>query len=328
LEIGLDIGGANLKYVSIDKGKVYCRQEYFPIWKKRELNRVLSRFNFDGNVAVTMSAESSDIFENRKDGVSKILDVLEKIVKDALILTNKPEFITIDEARKKPLSVASANWIAAPWLLTEFADRFIYVDVGSTTTDVVSVKERKILFSGMGDMERAIAGSLIYIGALRTNLATIKKYLSVDGKTIRVSSEYFATMGDVNIVLSKIKEEEYTSETPDGRDKDVLNALKRIARVFHTDFNMVERRQIEDIARQIYSEAIDEIVNAITKNSSGIKTGVYTGSGWFMAKEALKLSKIESDSFETIIKKNTGLRIKEKNVAQAFSIAYRMRECG
>ena len=49
------------------------------------------------------------------------------------------------------------------------------VDVGSTTADVIPIAAGRVAAAGRTDLDRLLAGELVYTGALRTNLAAIAR---------------------------------------------------------------------------------------------------------------------------------------------------------
>ena len=86
--LGLDIGGANTKatYIKTDNGVVNQQTralDYFPIWKdgKEKLPQILEKLKqkvadsttLDG-VGVTLTAELSDVYMTKKEGVNHVLD--------------------------------------------------------------------------------------------------------------------------------------------------------------------------------------------------------------------------------------------------------------
>ena len=79
--IGIDIGGAHLKCVGIDKFKniSYTKYESYQIWNDKKvllekLNQINKRLIIKINLWYTMSAELCDNFPNRKIGAKYIIE--------------------------------------------------------------------------------------------------------------------------------------------------------------------------------------------------------------------------------------------------------------
>ena len=78
--IGWDIGGAHLKSCVINNQKTVCSVDLCELWKTQEVGYIISQtikqhaHNGIINNVVTMSGEMCDIFENRDQGVKKILN--------------------------------------------------------------------------------------------------------------------------------------------------------------------------------------------------------------------------------------------------------------
>ena len=90
--IGWDIGGAHIKAVKIDfeKKKSETKQIYSPIWKntnnlKKSIKLIKKKFGKCNYHAITMTAELSDIFLERSDGVKYIINLSSKILGDKKI---------------------------------------------------------------------------------------------------------------------------------------------------------------------------------------------------------------------------------------------------
>ena len=95
---------------------------YFPIWKNPEklekilkkLTRRLTRSKRLDLVAVTMTAELSDAYRTKREGVNRILIQIENVfpANRTLILDVDAKLGSVQEARAKPIKVAAANWAA------------------------------------------------------------------------------------------------------------------------------------------------------------------------------------------------------------------------
>ncbi|MGP3667925.1 MAG: hydantoinase/oxoprolinase family protein [Candidatus Bathyarchaeota archaeon] len=274
--LGLDVGGANIKAAVLKVKGTSVRElktvtQYFPIWKvgKNKLPATLKKlvlklgeFNFAG---VTMTAELSDVYFTKNEGVKHVLRCVKKVLSPhpILVLNVDGELVTIDEAEKQPYKVASANWYASGWLASKIAKDCIVIDTGSTTTTITPVKNGKVNAEGKNDLEKLACGELVYTGALRTNIATITQTLNVRGLSVKVSSEYFASTADVYLVLKEIFRQDYTVDTADGRGKTIKEALARIARVVCADINMLGKDEVISLAVQIADKQLSLIVEAL-----------------------------------------------------------------
>ncbi|MDI6730123.1 MAG: hydantoinase/oxoprolinase family protein [Candidatus Altarchaeum sp.] len=283
--IAMDIGGANIK---IFNGTEY-KQYYFPLWKKKNkfmsfLQQLTERADLNADVyAITMTAELCDCFKDRREGVKFILNALKEILdkknfvtslrsgtfKNRLkVLSNDTNFklIDIDKAMKFPYNVASANFIATAEYISKFEKNAIIIDIGSTTTDIIPIKDGKIL-AHRTDFERLKNNELVYTGVFRTNLISISNKIKFKGKILKISAEYFANTGDVYSVLGKISDGEYKTETADGKGKSTIECMRRIARTVCCDFQ--NSKNFENIgAKRTYFQ--NEVLKTSERKRGGL----------------------------------------------------------
>jgi probable H4MPT-linked C1 transfer pathway protein len=273
--LGFDIGGANTKAAFVVAQEcsvkiVKVKSEYFPVWKKGkdELSQLLKTLAVElvgsetlDAVGATMTAELSDAFFTKKEGVNYILDCLVKSFSNVpiFILNTEAKLVSVDRAREEPLDIAAANWSATGWMILQMIGNCIIVDVGSTTASIIPVVQGKIVAKGKTDLEKLMNGELVYTGSLRTNVATILNSVPLRGRKTMVSSEFFAQSGDAHLVLGNISEQDYTVETPDGRGKTKKEAMARLARVVCADIDMLSEKEIMSLAQQVWKKQIERI---------------------------------------------------------------------
>jgi probable H4MPT-linked C1 transfer pathway protein len=275
----VDIGGANTKAAWFD-GTTVSRP--FEIWRDPEgLVAMLRELGSADAVAVTMTAELSDAFRTKRDGVAFVLDAVEEVFGDPRVLTSAGELISVDEARGRPWDVAAANWVATALAVAEEHPDALLIDVGSTTADVVPIAGGRIAAGGRNDLERLLAGELVYTGALRTNLAAITPRVPVRGGWCPVASELFAISGDVHLVLGLV--ETYDGPTPDARPATVEFARERIARLVCSDVDQLDDAEIDAIAAYVHGEQVRQIAEAAGRQSEALV--VAAGTGAFLARE-------------------------------------------
>lgn len=283
--------------------KAEVASEYFPIWKNlsklpqvlRGLRRKLAATTPDA-VAATMTAELSDVYKNKQEGVNHILDCLEATFPKAslYIVEAGGTLISPSEARRRPLRVAAANWAATGWMMSQLFNNCALIDVGSTTTTIVPIVAGKVAAEGLTDLEKLANGELVYTGVLRTNIAAVVQSIPLRDKKVMVSSELFATTGDVHLLLGNITAEGYNVETADGRGRTKAEAAARIARVLCADTDMLTAKEVMGVAGYVAEQQIAQVAEALQevlsrRKSRGKETQpiVVTGIGrGFLARRA------------------------------------------
>jgi len=303
--MGLDVGGANTKAAVIDVTpggiEVKTAREYFPVWTKsrRELPELLFRMRSllcsgvePDCVCVTMTAELSDAYETKREGVNHVLSSVEEAFSgiDVYVVNCTAKLLDVDEARRRYMEVAAANWPATGWMIGKIFKDCIFIDVGSTTTDIIPVRGGVPCPEGKSDVERLISGELVFTGVLRTNVSAIVSKVPLRGRMCRVSSEKFALTADVHLVLGHILEEDYTCETADGRGRDAYHSMARIARAVCADVEEISQDDVLKIARHVYLKQLEQVVEGLEQVSSrnpDIDTVITVGLGEdFLAKRA------------------------------------------
>src|SRR5262245_66325150 len=90
---------------------------------------------------VTMTAELSQLFRTKREGVSFVLDAVETAFPSAVVRvwTVDGRFVDIDRARLMPLDVAAANWSATAQSIAKHHHDALLLDIGTTTTDIIPV---------------------------------------------------------------------------------------------------------------------------------------------------------------------------------------------
>ena len=277
--LGLDIGGANTKAALINTKngelqKVKVAVEYFPVWKDPQkltivllaLKQQLSIEHLDA-VGVTMTAELSDAYNTKREGVLQILACVKQAFpsQPIYVLTTESQMVPVKTAEEKPLLVAAANWSATGWLVAQQIRDCVVVDVGSTSTSIIPIVAGRVAAKGKTDLDKLLCGELVYSGSLRTNVAAIVHSIPVRNGVAGVSSELFALSADVHLILGHITEKQYTCETADGRGKTLPESLARLARVVCADTEMLSKQEIVDMAKYVSSEQIRQVAEGLNK---------------------------------------------------------------
>lgn len=302
--VGWDIGGVHIKAVRAlsRNGEIVDMQAVvrpFEIWRKPEslpvtLREIGDELCIEGTraMAVTMTAELSDAFRSKREGVFYILEAIDQAFPTIPIhlLGLSGELVQLTESRRRPLDFAATNWLASALFVAQKHPDCILVDVGSTTTDIIPIRGGYVVSKGRTDMARLASGELVYTGAIRTNPNTLASFVPVHGRMCRVSAEYFTVMGDVYLLLGYLSPEAYTCPTPDGRAKSGLAARERLARLICADGEMLSEEQVFQLARYLFEKQLQQVTEALFQVLSRLEDGhrlplVVAGAGSFLADE-------------------------------------------
>ena len=291
---GFDIGGANtdLAVIDFEDGEIKNMEvdfAYLPMWSNNDdLSHVLVELienicpvsEIDA-VGISMTAELVDAYDTKKDGVLDIVKKCEETFTCPIAYVGVDGMISKSEIEKDPLKAAAANWIATAQIATLISDNCIFIDTGSTTTDIIPIKEGHECAIGKSDFDRSATGELVYTGTLRTNLASFLDKIELNGKEYRIASELFAQTADVYMVLDLITEDDYICDTFDGEGKSKIDCARRIARVVCADLEMLSMDDIVAMSEVIHQKQIAQIADGLKQvvETQGLDLIITTGLG-------------------------------------------------
>ena len=314
---GFDIGGANTDLAVIDfEGNEIKNIEvdfaYLPMWSNNDdLSRVLvelienicSITEIDA-VGISMTAELVDAYDTKKEGVLDVVKKCQDTFDCPIAYVGIDGMMSKEEIQSSPLKAAAANWIATAQIATLISDNCIFIDTGSTTTDIIPIKDGMECAVGKSDFDRSATGELVYTGTLRTNLASFLDKVELNGKDYRVASELFAQTADVYTVLDLISEDDYVCDTFDGESKSKIDCAKRIARVVCADLEMLSMEDIVEMSEFIHQKQVEQIADGLKQvhEAQDLDLIVVTGLGKdILDKPAAELLGLEVRSMGEIL---------------------------
>lgn len=330
--VGFDVGGAHLKVVRAEGGRVVQAQTFAtPLWQG--LNHLVEAFakatpicTGADRAVLTMTGELSDVFASREDGVRGLLDIIaEQAPVDAKsIYAGRAGFVGIEEAAGMAADVASANWHATAALVGRLAGEALFVDMGSTTTDILAVAEGKVANRGYADGERLLTGELVYTGFTRTFLFGVAQSAPVEGRISPLMNEYFASMADAHRILGVLDEADDRHATADGKEKTVAASTGRLARMIGRDAGDLSSRGWFDVAAW-FSERQLRMVHdaAVLVASQTTKTAplVAAGTGrWQLRRLAERMGR-EYRDLADLVPADEAARHEASNAAAATAVA-------
>jgi len=258
--LGLDIGGANTKAASAD-GSI-AKSVYLPLWRDEPLESVLhSLANMNPEaVGAVITGELADCYKSKADGISRIKAAVEEAFGCRVHFWGVNGFDWRD-----PIELAAANWSASAALVSRDFESCLLVDMGSTTTDLIPIRERALAAST--DYLRLKSGELVYTGMLRTSIGSLLHAAMIEGHSVPLSPEFFAITADAYLVTGWISTDQYSCDSPDGSDKNRSSALRRLARTVCADLDEIGEGGAMAIAQQAIDLQLEVILRAIELQS-------------------------------------------------------------
>ncbi len=287
--IGIDIGGANTKVASANG---ITRSFYLPLWRKNDLAGLLRRVKNDfrpERVGIVITGELADAFSSKNEGICSIAVAVNSVFSKPYYLNVCGEF-TQTIAEEDARLYAASNWTASAAFLAKSIKDCIFTDIGSTTCDIIPIKDGKPI-AQTTDFQRLGQHELIYMGVLRTNIATLLRFVTFSGRQYKLSTELFAITADVHRVLGNIDKADYTCDTPDSQSRRVDTCYQRISRVLLCDVSELGRENAHKVAKQVERAQTNELAKALAFQAQEHELHTVVGAGlgeFLIAKAALK----------------------------------------
>lgn len=299
--VGWDIGGVNTKVARVEDGRVLAVHSH-PYEIQHAPAALAERLagyaagvgaRTDDVHAVTMTAELSQHFRTKREGVRFVVDAIEAAFPGRAVAVYAVDgrFLSPAAARDAPLAVAAANWAATARVVARTHPDALLVDTGTTTTDVIPIVGGRVAARGRTDPERLASRELVYTGALRTPAEAIAAHVPLGDGLAGVSAEGFALAGDVHLWRGDLAPHDYSVPAPDGRPATREFAGERLARVVCADRELLDDAAVTRIADALAAAQVARVAAAVARVRAAhpsLATAVVAGLGAFIGAEAAR----------------------------------------
>ncbi len=291
--IGWDIGGAHLKAARREGEEITAAvQIACPLWLGLDqLHRAFAEAKAAlGPVAhhvATMTGELSDAFPNRQAGVAAIAAAAVRELGPVRLYAGPHGFVPAEQAVAHIDAIASANWHASAAFVARQIPDALFVDMGSTTTDIIPLQAGKVAARGYSDAARMARGELVYAGIVRSFLMAGLRHVPFGGHWVPIMNEAFATTSDVYRIPGDLPEDADLMPTADQQPKTVAASRARLARQIGYDASDVGAAALDQLAayfaevqlREIFDGACLALSAAMLDNDAPV---VGAGAGRFV----------------------------------------------
>jgi probable H4MPT-linked C1 transfer pathway protein len=269
--IGWDLGGAHLKAVVADAGGRIAGAWQVPctLWRGMEhltaaIDQIRPQLPGMTRHGLTMTGELVDLFESRADGVGRLTTVAASSFSNAdlRIYAGRDGFHAPSDAVRHWRAIASANWHASAAFAASRSKQGLFVDVGSTTSDLVAFRDGRVEFAGYSDEERLTSEELVYTGVTRTPVMAIADRVPFAGASQLVMAEHFATMADIHRLTGELPADADQQATTDGRGKTLGDSARRLARMLGRDADPADLAPWRQLAWHLSERQSDRLLTA------------------------------------------------------------------
>jgi len=330
--VGFDIGGAHLKVVRVEYGQVVSAMTVgMPLWMGMEtLDAALhqSRHLYEDApiCAFTMTGELSEAYPTRAEGVAGLLNEITQRFPATrnLIYATRSGLVSVEQAHRIPMEVASANWHATASLVASRVPDALFADMGSTTTDILRIRDSKVQACGLTDADRLQHGELVYTGFVRSFPISVASEAPVRGRFTPLMNEYFASMSDVYRILGVLREEDDQHRTADNGPKTIEASIARISRLVGHDAGDLREHEWRQIALWFAERQLRSIHDAAILVTGDLPTDApLVGAGigrWQLKRLAQRLDRKYIDLAE-LLPSDDACRIAASDAAPAAAVA-------
>jgi probable H4MPT-linked C1 transfer pathway protein len=272
---GWDLGGAHLKAAQVERGGRLVSALQLPcrLWLgmeelTRSLGAACEQLQASRRHGVTMTGELVDLFANRAEGVARLSKAMAETLAgdDLRVYAGRQGFVTTPGDHWQ--AVASANWHASARFVATRQSQALFIDIGSTTTDIVPLRNGQVEAAGYTDDERLVSEELVYTGATRTPVMAVAESVPFGGQRQRLMAEYFATMADVHRLTGALPEDADQLPAADGRGKTVEDSARRLARMLGRDLQAADLADWRRLAAHLAERQLHTLHAALDRTLS------------------------------------------------------------
>lgn len=331
--VGWDIGGAHLKAARAEDGRIVAAVQVaaplkFGVARLAEAFAEAKAGVGDADQhAITMTGELADTFASRSEGVAALTAAARGALgADVRVYAGRAGFVGPDDIGNRVIDIASANWFASASVAARAMGSALFLDMGSTTTDIIPIVDGAVASRGYSDAERLGSGELVYTGLVRSFLMASAERVPFAGGWTELIRENFANMGDVHRILGSLPDDADQMPTADGRPKTVPASRARLARMVGRDVDDADEVAWTRLA-QWFAEAQ---VRAVTDGASLVLSRgqlaadvpvVVAGAGVDILREVARRLGRDVVDFDSLVDTAPAARAAVSQAAPAVAVA-------
>ncbi|MDP2247360.1 MAG: hydantoinase/oxoprolinase family protein, partial [Nitrosomonadales bacterium] len=198
--------------------------------------------------------------------------------------------VTISDVDALHSQIASANWHASASYVAKKLGQGLFIDIGSTTADLILLQDGMPMNIGFSDAERMRENELVYTGIIRTPLMALTQTIIFKGHEYHIAAEHFASTADIYRITGELMEAEDMASTADGAEKSMEASMRRLARMLGHDKEDAEDANWVTLAQAFKAKQLQHlettVSNLLQRNQLDTKAPfISAGAGGFLVEE-------------------------------------------
>ena len=268
---GWDIGGAHLKvaYADATGNLLHVFQLPCALWKgidalNESIRSALALLpKATAGHYITMTGELVDAFPDRQEGVKAIVETIDAHLNnsDVRFFAGQATWLTKNQAIEQWQNIASMNWQASALLAAQHIEQGLFIDIGSTTCDIIAIDRHQVSAAATTDYGRQCSGELVYTGAIRTPLMAISDAAPLHGNRVSLAAEWFASSADIWLILNQLNDSDIQDSSADGQPWTQMHSQQRLARMLGSDARDATDAQWQNVAAYFAEKQMQQILN-------------------------------------------------------------------
>jgi len=214
-----------------------------------------------------MTGELVDLFDSRSAGVRSLMHTMTDRLQQAEVrwYAGSQGFLNTRSAVGAEHAIASSNWLASASFTAQCVSQALFVDVGSTTTDIIPIRNSVVVARGSNDNERLRHGELLYSGVVRTPLMAIATSVPFRGEWLPQMAEYFALSADVYRLTGELPDHADQLPTADNAAKSPQASARRLARMLGLDLEAGSLADWQRLAAFYSEQQLQSMTRAVSQ---------------------------------------------------------------
>jgi uncharacterized hydantoinase/oxoprolinase family protein len=162
-----------------------------------------------------------------------------------------------------PFIFSATNFFGSGKIGTKLMEQGMVIDTGSTSTDILAIKEGKITLMGPDNqvLKRHLVGEMNWLGVLATPLSLVSRYVPFKGRMVPISQGDFYIIDVFNMLYpEKI---DFISKMYGRAAPDFSRSYYNITKSINLDPSFVSQKEALTMAQYLFTKVVNRLRDSL-----------------------------------------------------------------